>query len=347
MGNDEFPWTVLAEIYESVSETVRIVGQTKAFLKDDGFVRFKNLIISEIASNFKIRYRFLTPPGLIDSDITLPVYESSKLISSSKAEFSCVSHNDNMVVVINQLFALNVSVVDKFFGRQVQNLDWKNHTWITQVNIHQIDKCQPEGNLLVDSINKLENFEKGLFTFENLKITKTGMYLLSIKFKTSDDDYDFSCLSKSLIVARENRILDDTVMPSSYFTFAGNFDNYKDKTELIKAAMYNCYLEKYTLDLLTPISVYSGSVMINFDFTGNAQNMTLFGQDVAAGIEIIPGLSLTSAILNDKQIVVERIIVDPPLDENDGDPPSNERSNAKKLDINILALLINFLIFFF
>lgn len=348
MGNDEFAWTVLAEIYDSASQTVRIVGQKEAHLKDDGFVRFESMIISEIASNFKIRYRFLTPPGLIDNDITLPSYESSKLISSSKAEFSCISDNDNMVVVVNQTFVLNVSVIDKFFGRPVQNLDWKNHTWQAEISIHQLEKCQPEGTLLVDSLNRLDNLETGLFSFENLKITKTGLYLLSISFKTSDLDYEFSCLSKSLIVSREKRVLDDTVMPSSYFTFGGNFENFKHKTENIKAAMYNCYLEKYSLDLLTPISVYSGSVMVNFDFTGNAQNVTLFGQDVAAGIEILPGLPLISAILNDKEIAIEKTIINPPINENpDG---NNQKSGTTQVNRALSAyfiIIINFFIFFY
>ncbi|RNA24524.1 fibrocystin-like protein, partial [Brachionus plicatilis] len=174
MANEEFPWIVEAEIYDSDSPSAQIVVQTEASLEDDGYVRFENMSISEITSSFKIRYKFKTPQGLTDSNYTPPSLASTKSLSSSKAEFSCISDQSNMVVVENEFFDLSISVIDKFSSKQVKNLDWKNHTWQATIGIHKMEKCQAEGSLQVDSLNTSAYLADGVFNFENLYINKTG-----------------------------------------------------------------------------------------------------------------------------------------------------------------------------
>ncbi|RNA24523.1 fibrocystin-like protein, partial [Brachionus plicatilis] len=174
MANEEFPWIVEAEIYDSDSPSAQIVVQTEASLEDDGYVRFENMSISEITSSFKILYKFKTPQGLTDSNYTPPSLASTKSLSSTKAEFSCISDQSNMVVVENEFFDLSVSVIDKFSSKQVKNLDWKNHTWQATIGIHKMEKCQAEGSLQVDSLNTSAYLADGVFNFENLYINKTG-----------------------------------------------------------------------------------------------------------------------------------------------------------------------------
>ncbi|CAF0814130.1 unnamed protein product, partial [Brachionus calyciflorus] len=303
MDNEQFPWVVEAELYNCDSPTARIVLQTEAKLQDDGFVRFENLSISQITTRFQIRYRFKTPTGLTNSTYIPPSFDSKKVTASNKAEFSCVTIENNLAVVVNKTFTLTVSVTDKISKFPVKNLDWKNHTWEATIAMYQLDSCETGGKLQVNSLNTSANLADGLFSFENLYITKSGMYLLIISIKSSDNEYSFSCVSKSVTVSNTQVILDDTIYPSTFLRFSGNFADYKDKTELIKAKFFNCYLAKYGLTITTPMSVYEGSIMINFDYSGTAEGVTQFSQDVSKGISM-DGLKLISATLNDKEIKV-------------------------------------------
>ncbi|RNA22384.1 RNA-directed DNA polymerase from mobile element jockey-like [Brachionus plicatilis] len=306
MENEEFSWTVEAEIYESESPTARIVIQTEAFIADDGYVRFERLGISEITQNLKIRYTIKTPQSFLNSNYTPPSLDSTSSINSTRAEFICSTDQSSIVVGENDFFNLSVSVLDKFSSMTIKDINWKNHTWQTSLGIYQLDKCQPEGTLNTNVSNATALFSNGLINFENLLITKSGMYRLIISIQTTNDDYSFSCISNSIIVTKNQIYLDYTTIPSSYLTFDGNFHDYKNMVEDIKNIVYNCYLEQFSLTLKTPISVYEGSVMINFDYSGDPDRMTAFGQNISQGVEIVPGLSLVSAILNDRQITILR-----------------------------------------
>ena len=308
MANEEFPWIVVAELYECSSPTAKLVLQTEAKLEDDGFIRFENLSISEITSSFKISYKFKTPSGLNDTSYKPPSFNSTKTTTSTKAEFTCASYQKNMAVLKNGFFNISVSVLDKETLKPVKNLDWKNHTWEASIGMYQLDKCQSNGQLKIDMTNTSANLVDGVFSFENLYITQSGMYMLSIMIRTSNDEFSFNCLSNSITVTETQAVLDDTVIPSTVLKFQGNFADFKDKVENIKAKFFNCYVVKNGLTITTPISVYEGSIMLNCDVSGSVDGMTKFGQDVVKGIELETGMSLISATVNDVAVTLNNTL---------------------------------------
>ena len=303
MGNEEFPWIIEAEIFSSDNPSARIVNQNEAQLNDTGLVIFEKMGISEIASNIKIRYR-LKPPKNFNFNYTPPYLNSSIYIASSQAEFSCHLDQINLVVEKDKKFNLSATIVDKNSFLPIKNLNFRNLTWEASIEILQSDRCQPKGILEKILDNSTVYFKTSQIYFLNLSINQTGMYRFNISVRTVNNEYAFSCLTRTVIVSQEEMVLDNTTIPSSYFTFGGKFQDYKKMVEEIRSIMYNCYIERFSLRLKTPISVYEGSVMVNFDYSGSPERLTEFGENITQGLEILRGLQLISTTLNDRKIQV-------------------------------------------
>lgn len=173
--------------------------------------------------------------------------------------------------------------------------------------MYTLDKCNSDGQLKTDSQLTSIDFENGVFKFNNLKITSSGMYVLLISLKTTNGEYAFDCVSKSILVqqAQQAITINDDYPPGIVFKFSGNFSDHKSKLESYKTIFYNCIIEKYNITVSRSLSIYEGSIMLNTDGSGTASNLASMKEFIAAGFSLGDGVKLVSANLFDSEYIFD------------------------------------------
>lgn len=125
IGSDEQPWTLVATIVNSSNPTLTIVYQTEANLDNEGFIKFTNLGVSDVAGSFRIKYEFKTPIGVNASLFNPLTLVSNISINSSSAVLTCKGNEENLIVNENNPFDISISVVDRISFNSIKNIYWK------------------------------------------------------------------------------------------------------------------------------------------------------------------------------------------------------------------------------
>lgn len=306
VGNEDFPWIIEAVVFNSSNTVLKTTLQTEAKLETDGYVRFKNLAVSEQADYFNLKYQFKLPTGLKPATFNPLTLESPKQSTSVKASLTCKTKEENQIINENEKFNISISIIDELTEAVVKNISWKNQIWNVSIGMVSLSSCQSSGQLKLDLFTAVVNLTEGVFKINNLYITKSGMYLLAISLKSSLNDYSLSCVSKSILVKQQttNIAIDDETLPSLYFRFNGTFSNYKSKTELFKAMFHNCIFEKFNLVPTRTHAVYEGSIMISSSAKGTPSNLAQMKSLISSGgFALDSNIKLLSATLFDKEYV--------------------------------------------
>ncbi len=145
--------------------------------------------------------------------------------------------------------------------------------------------------------NKIVSFDplSGYALFKNLKITKSGMYLLSLNVFTTNSEYNSTCYSNLITVlgsADSVQTYDQTAKPDYILTFAGNYSAINPNE--IVANVYN-FIKRYGLSV-NGISSYAGSVIVTFYSTDS--NPSLIKALTSSGVNVSTGLNFVSVQVN-------------------------------------------------
>lgn len=188
-------------------------------------------------------------------------------ISSSEPTLSCKVNEQGLIVETNAYFNITISIIDSLTSLSVKNISWKNFKWSASLSLLSLDKCGSSGTL--NSLYSTVTFSTstGLASFNDLSITSRGMYLLLVNVKTvGTNDYNFNCVSTPIQTKESNEVvgLDESLDPNVILTFTGNFSEQKSKLNHFQSMIFNCLLVKYNLKMTRFISLYEGSIKINF-----------------------------------------------------------------------------------
>ncbi|CAF0710276.1 unnamed protein product [Brachionus calyciflorus] len=251
-------WKVIARLSTSSNPSARIIYETEALVRNDGFIQFEFLGISDI-TNFVIEFELRTPSNNTIASVP-SVQQTSK--TSNKAVLTCRPNDQTLIVDSNQKFNLSFVIVDQILLRPIQNIDWKNHQWQASARIYGISKSQPSG-VLRSTTNMIEiNSQSSSIKLLDLSIDSPGMYLIEFIVVTSNNDYFLRNTSRPVIIKRsdQNIILNEQNEPNIYLEFDSSFDQSGEKANIIRAIIYNSFVNKYNLTLTKEISLYDGKL---------------------------------------------------------------------------------------
>ena len=257
MGTDAFPWMVEATLNSSSNGSARLI-QTKCAVKK-GFANFTQLGISLAVQSFSISYNLL-PPDASNASAAL-MNANSAMLQSFPAQLTCKMNENSVKVNENQAFSLTISIVDKFFKTAIPDIKWKGHSWMAEIRLYSLSKYQPSGSFITSNTTAVFDPSQGVAAFNNLIITKKGMYVLALSVYSTNGEFSFSCLSNSILITsalQSYPSCSSDSTPNVILKFNGNFSAIEP--ERVKSAVYNMMLNQNVT--LGCVSAYAGSVMV-------------------------------------------------------------------------------------
>lgn len=121
IGNDDFPWIVVANMTVSSNENATLILQTEAQVHN-GYVNFTRLGVSE-TSTFTLSFKFKSPEGVNASEFD-PKELTTPPITATLPVLSCQQSESDITVAANSNFDITVKIVDKVSKLQVENISW-------------------------------------------------------------------------------------------------------------------------------------------------------------------------------------------------------------------------------
>lgn len=275
-------------------------------LGQDGYARFESLGISNEINNFQIEYEFKLPKGVLNSSFN-PYTLRQSVKNSTKAILTCQANKEKLIINENQKFNLSISLVDQISLFPIKNISWKNHEWQASISLFQYSKCNLNGTLRIENNSTLIDPIKGLIWLNNLSIDKSGMYLLILNIKSSNQDYNLNCTTNSILVksSAKTLVLDEQAIPNFYLKFEANFTQHENNIEEYKALVYNCLILKHDLTLNREITVYEGSIMVNTALEGATSNINYLKEELIEGFDLVQNVSLKSVNFFDRAFDVK------------------------------------------
>lgn len=122
MGNDDFPWIVVANMTVSSNENATLIFQREAKVTNTGYVNFTKLGISE-SSTFTLSFKFKSPEGVNASEFD-PKELTTSPITATLPVLSCQQFENDITAAANANFDITVKIVDKVSKLQVENISW-------------------------------------------------------------------------------------------------------------------------------------------------------------------------------------------------------------------------------
>ena len=216
---------------------------------------------------------------------------SSNSLKSERPQLTCKDTSSNIIANENQNFNLTITIVDKETNIKMPNISWNNYQWTASIRLYSIGYYPASGTLSVSSASVIFDTSSGLAEFDNLKITKAGMYMISINVATTNNDYNFQCYSNLIQIIKSTTVLktySSETEPDYTLKFNGNYNDINPAE--VKASVYN-YISSYGINI-AGINAYSGSVYITF-FSSDT-SASLMNQLIANGLTISPSLTFVS-----------------------------------------------------
>ena len=121
IGNDAYPWIVVANLTSSSDPNAKLLFETEAKVVA-GYATFTKLGISEI-STFTISYKFKTPEGVNSSKFD-PKELQTPAVTSSLPVLSCKQYGNELAIAANTPFNMTINIVDKLSEVKVDNISW-------------------------------------------------------------------------------------------------------------------------------------------------------------------------------------------------------------------------------
>jgi hypothetical protein len=104
------------------------------------------------------------------------------------------------VVTVNQTFNISVRPVDSVTGGQLGQICWNNWTWTANISLYTLSEYNPQGSLIpsATSITIVDPLA-GIVQVTNLMIDHIGMYVLSIRLVSSNNQYSLHVTSNAIL----------------------------------------------------------------------------------------------------------------------------------------------------
>lgn len=161
--------------------------------------------------------------------------------------------------------------------------------------MYSLGYYQGNGTLITSQAAVTFDTTTGYAVFNNLAITKSGMYLISIKVFTPNQEYNLNCYSNPITIRSSTvqaQTYDSSSTPDYSIKFDGNYSAI-NPNEII-ANVYN-YINSYGVNV-NGIKAYAGSVYVVF--YSSDSNPTLINTLIAQGINVSSALKFVSASVN-------------------------------------------------
>ena len=125
-------------------------------------------------------------------------------ITVTKAVLDGQQVNNIYVVNINQQFSVSVMPIDRITRKKLGLIQWSNWRWTSTISQYILPNYNRLGSLITNSSSRINiNLIAGLVTIPNLSFNGIGMYILSIRLISSNNEHDFQVISNAILVKEQ------------------------------------------------------------------------------------------------------------------------------------------------
>lgn len=281
---------IQAEINSSSNANAKLILETEVVVVN-GYANFTKLGISDIADSLVLNFKFKLPDGVNSSSFD-PMLINSNSFKSEHPQLTCKDYSSSKAVVNeNDNFNLTISIVDKSTGIKIPNITWNNYQWIASIRLYSVGNYPANGTLVVTNASVTFDTSTGFAQFNNLKITKAGMYLISITVATLNNEFNLQCYSNLIQIVKSISLLktySTDTEPDYTLKFNGNYNEINP--DEIKASVYN-YISNYGINI-AGINAYAGSVIVTF--YSDDTSAGLLNQLISSGLNVSSSLTFVS-----------------------------------------------------
>lgn len=169
-----------------------------------------------------------------------------------------------------------------------------------------MSQCSPNGSLFYSLNEILVNNEYKFIYFNNISINQSGMYLLKAIIRSTDGEYDFSCLSSSILVKKESykKYLNFEMSPNIFLKFEHDFNENQNRLHEFRTLFFNCIVQRFNMRLKNEINIYPGSIMINAELEGSIENFAVITDFLMEGFSLSENISLASFDILDNNYTI-------------------------------------------
>ncbi|XP_033759141.1 fibrocystin-L-like [Pecten maximus] len=181
VGSVISPWRVTATLEGGDNPNATLMG-TVSVPVVNGIADYTDLSVSHFGDNFALRFTVTYPQNLtrftlVTTNFTLPRRPVVPLI-----------HEQSDRTVSGRLSSINVKLVDNVTKLDINDIDWRGHTWNATIELGSIS---PYNNgTLTGSQEVTFDPATGMAVFNNLNFTHRGSYFLIVRIKSDPAEYE-------------------------------------------------------------------------------------------------------------------------------------------------------------
>ena len=128
---------------------------------------------------------------------------NSSSVSVTDAVLAAKQNGNIDVVSINEVFSLSLIVVDRTSQIKLGNIQWGGFTWSATVSLYGLLQYASNGSLNnVGSSSIVVDTTAGTITANNLTINDTGMYIVKVQLRSSNNLYNITLTSNGILVKK-------------------------------------------------------------------------------------------------------------------------------------------------
>lgn len=125
----------------------------------------------------------------------------------SNAVLDAVQIGKVPVVSVGETFNITVSIVDKISQAPISNISWNGVSWTAAVLMHNLPQYNGNGSLVTNSSSSIIiDTRNNLITATTLSINDTGMYIVQIFLRSSNNLYNINFTSNAILVKKPQGI---------------------------------------------------------------------------------------------------------------------------------------------
>ncbi|CAF3091006.1 unnamed protein product [Rotaria socialis] len=268
LGSIQYPWQVVASIVGQPNVTVpgAIANYT------NGQTQYSNFGLPYIGT-YQVIFTFIQPNGVSISFITnASMTANSSSVTVGQASLAVTVVEPIYVVTVNQPFNISVRPIDSITGDQLGQICWNNWTWTANISLHTLSQCNPHGALVISTTSiTIVDPMANMVQVTNLMINHIGMYILSIRLVSSNNQYSLHVTSNGILAIANGTVLQtNSGQPLTYVKLAGDYTslNTSGMLEITRAMIYNGLLE-INMPISSDLVLSNGSIVASFLTTSN------------------------------------------------------------------------------
>ena len=188
-------------------------------------------------------------------------------------------------------------------------MNYKNVEFHASLHLFEHETCQTNGTLITSNLDPEFDKNTGTASFYNLRITKKGMYLISVKVKTNKKEAKFECLSKPILIRKDTTsiLANQNKEQNIDLTFNGNSKLLNQNSLKINEIMlYNCIINENDLNLQGSITFIEKNMKFKLVAKGLIENFPKFLLSLK-NVSLSNEMTLNTTIINKKEYNVSNL----------------------------------------